>query len=72
MLTLQEAWDVSAWIDSHPRPQDPRDHGGLKATIRKFHHNRKIDYYGKTVDGHVLGAPSPKKAGQNSEKPAQH
>ncbi len=65
MLTLQEAWDVAAWIDSHPRPQDPRYHGGLKATIHKFHHNRKIDYYGKTVDGRVLGAPSPGKTGQN-------
>lgn len=56
-LSLQEAWDVAAWIDSQPRPQDPRYQGSLKETIRKFHHNRKIDYYGKSVDGHVLGAP---------------
>ena len=56
-LGLQETWDVAAWIDSHPRPQDPRYKGDLKATIKQFHHNRKVDYYGKTVDGRVLGAP---------------
>ena len=56
-LSLQEAWDVAAWIDSQPRPQDPRYNGSLKETIHKFHHNRKIDYYGKSVNGMVLGAP---------------
>lgn len=56
-LTLQQTWDVAAWIDSHPRPQDPRFDGKLEDTVKKFHHKRKVDYYGKTVDGKVLGAP---------------
>lgn len=56
-LSLQETWDAAAWIDSQPRPQDPRFSGKLKETVEQFHHNRQIDYYGKTVGGRVLGAP---------------
>lgn len=56
-LSAQQAWDVAAFIDSHPRPQDPRFDGNLDETIQKHHSKRDIDYYGKTVDGYKLGAP---------------
>lgn len=56
-LDLQQTWDVAAWVNSHPRPQDPRFNGNLKETVTRFHRHRKMDYYGKTVDGRVLGAP---------------
>lgn len=56
-LSLQQAWDVAAYMDSHPRPQDPRFNGNLTETVKRFHHHRKIDYYGKKIDGWVLGKP---------------
>lgn len=56
-LSVQQAWDVAAYIDSKPRPQDPRFDGNLEETIKAFHNNRKIDFYGQTVDGYSLGAP---------------
>lgn len=56
-LSNQQAWDLAAYIDSKPRPQDPRYKGDLDATTRAFHGKRKIDYYGRTVDGQHLGAP---------------
>ncbi|MGH8161762.1 MAG: c-type cytochrome [Gammaproteobacteria bacterium] len=62
ILSVQDVWDVAAWIDSHPRPQDPRFNGDLEQTINRFHSKRKLDYYGKTVDGYVLGAPGTLKA----------
>lgn len=68
-LNLQDVWDVAAWIDSHPRPQDPRYQGNLEETIKQFHHNRKIDYYGKKVDGRVLGAPGTLEAWEKARKP---
>ena len=67
-LSLQETWDVAAWIDSHPRPQDPRYKGNLEETIKQFHHNRKFDYYGKKVDGRVLGAPGTLEAWEKAQK----
>jgi thiosulfate dehydrogenase len=54
-LSDQDAWDVAAFVDSHPRPQDPRFTGNIDETRRKFH--GADDYYGKTVGGIVLGAP---------------
>lgn len=62
MLSDQQAWDVTAYIDSHPRPQDPRFNGNLQQTIAKYHADREMDYYGKTVNGRTLGAPA--KAGE--------
>lgn len=56
-LSLQEAWDVAAFMDSHPRPQDPRFNGDLKQTIATYHAHRDIDDYGKTIGGYHLGAP---------------
>lgn len=54
-LADQDAWDVAAIVDSHPRPADPRFTGDLDETRRKFHDDD--DYYGKMVDGVLLGAP---------------
>lgn len=56
-LGVQQAWDVASYIDSKPRPQDPRFNGDLKKAIQKYHANRGNDYYGKTVNGLTLGAP---------------
>lgn len=53
-LTVQQAWDVAQFIDSHDRPQDPRFTGSVTGTRRKFHNN-KYSMYGKTVNGHLLG-----------------
>jgi thiosulfate dehydrogenase len=56
-LSPQQAWDVAAFMDSHPRPQDPRYNGDLTRTIARYHAHRAIDDYGKTMDGLRLGAP---------------
>lgn len=53
-LTVQQAWDVAAYIDGHDRPQDPRFVGSLAETRAKFH-NTPLSLYGTTVDGHLLG-----------------
>lgn len=55
-LTVQQAWDVAAFVDSHERPQDPRFNGSVQATAKKYHKHE--GYYGKSVDGHVLGQGS--------------
>ena len=52
---IKTAWDAAAFVDSHPRPQDPRFTGNLDETRRKFHDDD--DYYGKMVGGVLLGAP---------------
>lgn len=61
-LSDQDAWDVAAFVDSHPRPQDPRYSGSLEETTERFH-GSKFDYYGKRKgpDGRLLGLPAPKK-----------
>lgn len=56
-LSDQQAWDVAAWVDSNPRPQDPRFDGSINTTERRFHKHHKYDYYGRKVDGLRLGAP---------------
>ena len=55
-LSDQDAWDVSAFMNSHERPQDPRYQGNLAMTAEQFH-GGKFDYYGKlkTADGYLLG-----------------
>lgn len=52
-LTDQEAWDVSTFINSQERGQDPRFNGDLKATAEKYHAG-KYTLYGKEVNGKVL------------------
>ncbi|MHB1586775.1 MAG: c-type cytochrome [Acidiferrobacteraceae bacterium] len=34
-LTAQQAWDVAAFVDTHPRPPDPRKVAGLKPAHRR-------------------------------------
>lgn len=55
-LTDQEAWDVAMYIDSRPRPQDPRFTGDLAGTRKKFH-SGKWSLYGTEQDGELLGDP---------------
>lgn len=53
-LTPQQAWNVAAYINSQQRPQDPRFNGNLASTRHAFHNSEQC-YYGKTVDGVLLG-----------------
>ncbi len=52
-LSVQQAWDVAYFVNSHDRPQDPRFEGDLEATKKKFHNHqcRYGDKVGKTVLG---------------------
>ena len=52
-LSVQQAWDVALYINSHERPQDPRFEGDLKATDDDFHAHQCR--YGDKLNGHVLG-----------------
>lgn len=54
-LTNQQAWDVAAYIDGKPRPQDPRFTGSVAETRTRYHDTAQ-SAYGKTVDGVLLGA----------------
>jgi len=56
-LTDQEAWDVAAYVNSRPRPQDPRFIENVEKTRVLYHSDHEYDYYGREVDGLVLGAP---------------
>lgn len=56
-LTAQQAWDVAAWIDSHPRPQDPRFTDSVQETREQYHAGHEYDFYGTAPDGMTLGAP---------------
>lgn len=58
-LTVQQAWDVAAFVVSHERPQDPRFTGNVQETREKYH--AKNSYYGRVVNGKLLGAPQDKK-----------
>ncbi|MHB8453804.1 MAG: c-type cytochrome [Acidiferrobacterales bacterium] len=55
ILSNQDAWDVAQFIDSHERPQDPRFAGSIIGTRAKYH-NSPFSMYGRTVNGHLLGA----------------
>lgn len=54
-LSEQDAWDVSAFMNSHERPQDPRFSGSVEATRKKYH-DSDDSLYGRTINGHVLGS----------------
>jgi thiosulfate dehydrogenase len=56
-LTVQEAWDVAMFVDSHERPQDPRFTGNLAETRARYHDN-KWSLYGTEQGGIRLGDPS--------------
>lgn len=53
-LSDQEAWDVAAFINSHERPKDTRQTGTVEETRKKYHKNEE-SYYGKEVNGKLLG-----------------
>jgi thiosulfate dehydrogenase len=57
-LTDQQAWDVSAYINSQERPKDPTQVGTVAETAAK-NFAGVPSYYGKTIDGHLLGTGSP-------------
>jgi thiosulfate dehydrogenase len=57
-LTDQQAWDVAAFIDSQPRPQDPRFTGDIAQTRMKYH-DEPNSMYGKVVNGVLLGQGAP-------------
>lgn len=42
-LTDQEAWDVSAYMNHQPRPQDPRFNGDVAETDAR-HHDEQCFY----------------------------
>lgn len=53
LLSDQAAWDVAAYVNAHPRPQDPRFEGKLERTDETFHDHMCL--YGDNVDGVLLG-----------------
>ncbi|WP_144212612.1 c-type cytochrome [Shewanella donghaensis] len=53
-LSVQQAWDVAAYVNSHERPQDPRYKGNLSDTQKSYHQHD--GYYGKAGAGSVLGS----------------
>ncbi|MEZ9538269.1 c-type cytochrome [Shewanella sp. 10N.286.51.B8] len=53
-LTVQQAWDVAAFVNAHERPQDPRFKGDLPQTQKSYHQHD--GFYGKQQLGNVLGA----------------
>jgi thiosulfate dehydrogenase len=53
-LSDQEAWDVAAYINSYERPKDPRQTGTIEDARARFHKDEK-SYYGKEVNGKILG-----------------
>lgn len=53
-LTNQQAWDVAMFMNTHERPQDPRFTGSIEET-RSIYHDTPTSFYGKTVDGVLLG-----------------
>lgn len=58
-LSDQEAWDVAAFINSFPRPPDPRqmEKGLSVAEAQSRYHDDKKGYYGQRLRGRLLGEP---------------
>jgi len=67
-LTDQQAWDVAAYVNSRPRPQDPRFTESVERTRALYHADHEYDYYGREVDGAVLGAPEGSKEQDNRSR----
>lgn len=57
LLTTQQAWDVAAYIDAHPRPQDPRYERSVEQTDERYHDHQC--FYGE-----VNGAQPPREDGE--------
>ena len=58
-LTTQQAWDVSAYINSQERPKSPLQKGQTVAQNAKANFTGFPTYYGQTVDGKMLGVGAP-------------
>ncbi len=56
-LTVQQAWDVAAYIDSQERPKDPRQTGSIEQNAKANHGGDS--YYGKRVGGRLAGVGTP-------------
>lgn len=54
-LTTQEAWDVAYYMNSHPRPLDPRMKGNDWQTADKDYHDENCRF-GDDVEKHRLGS----------------
>ena len=54
-LSVQQAWDVALFVDSHERPQDPRFNGSVAATRQRYH-DSPLSMYGRVVNGYRLGS----------------
>ena len=54
-LSAQDAWDVSTYINSQQRPQDPRFTQDVATTRAQFH-DSPYSLYGTTVNGRLLGS----------------
>ena len=67
-LTDQEAWDVAAYVNSRPRPQDPRFSESVEKTRALYHSDHEYDYYGREIDGLLLGAPGTLEQWEKSNK----
>ena len=57
----QQAWDVAAFVNSHERPKDPRQTGTV-AEAAVAHHKGEKSYYGKMLDGRLIGVGTPRSA----------
>lgn len=68
-LTDQQAWDVAAYLNSHERPRDPRQTGTVAEAAAKSHAGEET-YYGKTIEGVLLGTGTPRPAAQVIPTPA--
>jgi thiosulfate dehydrogenase len=56
-LTVQQAWDVAAYVNSFDRPQDPRFDGDVSKTQATYHKHQ--GFFGQSVAGKpVLGTES--------------
>lgn len=53
-LSDQESWDLAAFLNSHERPRDPRQTGTVEQAANQYHEGED-SYYGKTLDGRLLG-----------------
>lgn len=52
-LTEQQAWDVAAFINSQPRPKDPRQTGTIAENDTNYHDEECL--YGEDHEGRTLG-----------------
>lgn len=69
-LSDQDAWDAAAYINSHERPKDPRQTGTIEEARVRFH-NKEKSYYGKEVNGRILGVGVARATSASAASPAK-